>query len=1126
MRVAELQIGVSVKAASRKTSAVLIAMGLIVPAAVADFEAHINSGGTSYVATTGITYVEDRPYVSGDFGYVGGRADGDGRNHSIEEPRDPEVESHVRVGAEAYRFDVSNDSYRVTLHFNEMDILGRGDRVFDVSIEGGVVIPALDMMAFVRHRTPIRFVFATEVQDGVLDVEFKGIAGDASIAAVSVVRVSQPVEAPPVPADFSGRDGFEMAILTWNIDERPNAARHRVFRADRPSGPYALIADIPHRSDHHFDLDVEPHRSYWYRVAGVDAFGRVSAFTDSLSVMPLDRSDAHLPVFELQMDAQDLAKVVGNPEDKTKYPAELVVDGYAFEVLARHRGYYSLMEPKRSFRIDYEDPGSFEGSEVENLVAVWRSPELINDDLAYAMFDSTEIYHARTTMANLFVNDIYYGVFSRIENPDDEFFENRGVRDIGNLYEANTRLTPRDTPEEWAAAYDRLTNGLGPMDDIIEFVEAINSASDEAFPAVLDRRLDIEKYIDFHALNVFSGNPDFITHNFLLYANPATGLWEFHPWDLSMCFFGVDRPADFGADSGNVLYSRFFQVPQFRLRYLERLEELMAGDLHESIWEPFVADLHDRIRFDGERDIWKRHTHDNFHFHRSASALVQRIRSSREFLESDIPRAASLANPVVFNEAWGFTSSPAEAPWVELHNIGFGSVTLSDYRVTDDREIPDQWTVPDTTLEAGERLLVQVGPVGTGAPGAVRRLHLFGPPQPSRLALDSLVYGATAPDSSWGRTREGWVRWASLVPSPGHDNGEVDRPRIWNVRRAPGYPNSQDEIWVTAGAGDPDGDLQSVFLHAAVDGEQRRIEGLDDGESSDLEAGDGVFGMSLLPMPNGTEVAYYLEARDSMGHSRTFPAGAPAVVEKFVVGGGRPSVRLNEILASNRSIVRDSAGEFDDWVELFNLSSEEAVDLTGFYLTDNPERPAKWKFPDGMRLAAGERILVWCDDQEEQFGIHSSFRLDSAGEYLALTDRDGVTVVDAVSFGAQFEDISYARIPDGTGLWRSANPTPGARNQSLSGPTTVNWAVGPNPFDSSAMIRLVIPWGWPVRLDIFDRRGGRIRTLLREAQSPFGEISVRWDGTNGQGDPVVSGAYVCRLEAGDETHEFWLVRLK
>ncbi|MDP3441674.1 MAG: hypothetical protein Q8T08_02335, partial [Ignavibacteria bacterium] len=49
-------------------------------------------------------------------------------------------------------------------------------------------------------------------------------------------------------------------------------------------------------------------------------------------------------------------------------------------------------------------------------------------------------------------------------------------------------------------------------------------------------------------------------------------------------------------------------------------------------------------------------------------------------------------------------------------------------------------------------------------------------------------------------------------------------------------------------------------------------------------------------------------------------------------------------MADNKTAVTDQDGQYDDWIELFNNSSA-AINLNGYYLSDNASDPTKWMFP-------------------------------------------------------------------------------------------------------------------------------------------------------------------------------------
>lgn len=125
------------------------------------------------------------------------------------------------------------------------------------------------------------------------------------------------------------------------------------------------------------------------------------------------------------------------------------------------------------------------------------------------------------------------------------------------------------------------------------------------------------------------------------------------------------------------------------------------------------------------------------------------------------------------------------------------------------------------------------------------------------------------------------------------------------------------------------------------------------------------------------------------------------------------SVVINELMALNDSLVADEAGEYNDWIELFNLTDDD-IDLEGYFLTDDPEDLNKWSFHGESVIPANGYLIVWADKDSMQGNLHADFKLSSMGETVILLDTDLIEV-DMVTFGQQEPDRSYARSPNGTG---------------------------------------------------------------------------------------------------------------
>ena len=157
------------------------------------------------------------------------------------------------------------------------------------------------------------------------------------------------------------------------------------------------------------------------------------------------------------------------------------------------------------------------------------------------------------------------------------------------------------------------------------------------------------------------------------------------------------------------------------------------------------------------------------------------------------------------------------------------------------------------------------------------------------------------------------------------------------------------------------------------------------------------------------------------------PDGATDVDDPPMTG---PSVVINELMADNDNVITDPQGDYDDWLELHNLT-DNLIMLTGMYLSDKEDEPTKWQFPENTEIPANGYLIVWLDeDLDDSEGLHADFKLSKGGEAVLLVDTDanGNQVLDSITFGEQETDVAFGRLPNGTGEFQVVAATPGAEN--------------------------------------------------------------------------------------------------
>lgn len=265
------------------------------------------------------------------------------------------------------------------------------------------------------------------------------------------------------------------------------------------------------------------------------------------------------------------------------------------------------------------------------------------------------------------------------------------------------------------------------------------------------------------------------------------------------------------------------------------------------------------------------------------------------------------------------------------------------------------------------------------------------------------------------------------------------QPDINSVNGPTNHVFATDAPVITANVtANGDSGVGSVWLYhrGKAYGRFTTVEMFDDGAHGDGDAADGVFGSTVTNYAAGTKVRYYIEARgtNAAQAARFSPARAENETYSYRVSTTTASnspVVINEFMASNTSTIPDPQGEFDDWIELHNLT-DEPVSLAGRYLSDEPNNPRKWQFPAGTTIPANGYLLVWADeDTTETVGLHASFKLSASNEEIYLTDTDANLnqVLDAITFGPQTTDVSYGRTAANADVWAPMSPTPGAENK-------------------------------------------------------------------------------------------------
>lgn len=459
--------------------------------------------------------------------------------------------------------------------------------------------------------------------------------------------------------------------------------------------------------------------------------------------------------------------------------------------------------------------------------------------------------------------------------------------------------------------------------------------------------------------------------------------------------------------------------------------------------------------------------------------------------------------------------------WIEIYNNGTNSIDLSGYSLSDDSTDLFLWTFPaGTMIDADDYLIVwaddDVSQAGLHAnfklSASGETIYLL---DNTGALADQVTFGQQITDSTYGRFPNGTGSFqimpatyagenvASTVVQSGDvvinefmasndstvsdQDGEFDDwIELYNKGVSQvdlsGYHLSDDltnlTMWTfptgTNISADgyliiwADDDSAQVGLHASFKltsaGETIYLVDPSGAIVDQVTYGAQVTDISYGRFPNGT------------GDFQTMdPTYAAENMESIFTTTG--DVVINEFMASNDSTVADPDGEYDDWIELYNKGAV-TIDLSGYFLSDDPTDLMLWTIPSGTRIAADGYLIIWADDDSAQTGLHANFKLSASGETIYLSDPAG-TIVDQVTYGEQVTDSTLGRFPNGTGAFQPMDPTFNAENTITTSiaddlDSEIRITIAPNPVGDSFLLTIDQSTTSPHEVEIYTLNGSLV----------------------------------------------------
>lgn len=266
-------------------------------------------------------------------------------------------------------------------------------------------------------------------------------------------------------------------------------------------------------------------------------------------------------------------------------------------VAVRYKGNSTYMSSrnqlKRSMKVDlnkYVKGQEMAGITTLNLHSNVMDQSFLKEPLSHRLFRDGKVPAPRSAYARVYLTVAgkydrkFVGLYSIVEDIDEEFIEERYGKAAGAIFKPSTRNLFGYLGEDWKRykdIYDPKTKlSEAQRKRVIDTARFVSEAKDEEFNAKAAEYFDLEEAARYMAINVWLSNMDSILgmgHNYYLHLDAKTQKFQILPWDLDLSFGGMGGGTDLSIEQpwrGEMRFlERLYKAPVFKDAYLKRMKE-------------------------------------------------------------------------------------------------------------------------------------------------------------------------------------------------------------------------------------------------------------------------------------------------------------------------------------------------------------------------------------------------------------------------------------------------------------------------------------------------------------------------------------------------------------------------
>jgi spore coat protein H len=316
----------------------------------------------------------------------------------------------------------------------------------------------------------------------------------------------------------------------------------------------------------------------------------------------------HIPKYDIFIQPMDLKELKSDIWIDEPLPATFKSGKKRYEIDIAYRGSHIRKFKKKSYHVTFYKPKTFGNAHEIHLNAEYKDPSLIRNKISLDFFADIGTLSPASHHVQISINGKNEGVYLQLESVDENFLKKRNLP-LGAIFyavddDANFSLMSpidHDTKKQLDSGYEQK---IGSTDDpihLVNFIFELNTTPRNEYEQVISKHLNVEKYLKWLAGVVCTQNYDGFVHNYALYRNGNTNLFEVIPWDYDATWgrdiHGDTMEYDYVRMEGfNTLTARLLDIPTYKKMYAEILASILENQFTIDYMAPKVENLHNLLR--------------------------------------------------------------------------------------------------------------------------------------------------------------------------------------------------------------------------------------------------------------------------------------------------------------------------------------------------------------------------------------------------------------------------------------------------------------------------------------------------------------------------------------------------